>query len=862
MQKKNLYLIDGNSYCYRAFYAIGDLRASSGQPTGAVFGFVNMLNRLKNQRKPDYLAICFDLKGPTLRHEKFADYKIHRKPMPDDLQSQMEIIKDIVRAYGVPIFELPGYEADDIIATLATRFKKELDVFIVSGDKDMLQLVDNRVKIYNPQKKDNGEIDAEKVFERYKITPSQITDLLALTGDSADNIPGVPGIGPKTAAELIASFGSLEKIFANTGKIQQKKRKQLLEEFTKQAILSKELATVMIDAPITISLEGLECRGQDRQTLRKIFQELEFKNLYRSVLEETADDSTNVLIITIETKSKFDQIKGSLGQIKEISFCLKPDEEKQEAAGGNINVIEFAVSPEQIFKIIFNDKLKIKDIREDLNSIFHNEKIKKVGYDLKKSCVWLKQNSILLEKPFFDIMIAAYLLEPGAGIRVIADITGTYLGTNINPRTQSATQLELMRVIEKEFAAKDLADLFNKVEMPLVEVLASMEISGICVDKKVLADIDQEVQERLDTLTKEIYKSSGCEFNINSPKQLAEILFEKLKLSVIKKGKSGPSTNVEVLLRLSAEHVLPAMVLEYRELAKLKSTYILGLLELIDPKTNRIYTTFNQAVTATGRLSSSAPNLQNIPIRTPTGRRIREAFICSAPDNWFIAADYSQIELRVLAHLSKDKRLTNAFKQDRDIHLFTASLIFEIEPEQVTEKMRNLAKRVNFGIIYGMGAYGLARDIGVTHNEAKKFIKEYFKRYPQIKVYLNQQIQEAKTKGYVTTLLNRRRYIPQIHAKDAMQRSFAERTAMNTPIQGTAADLIKVAMVDIYDIFKREKLKAAMLLQVHDELVFEVSHKELEIVKQIVKTRMENVIKLDVPIKVILNAGKNWKDLK
>ncbi|MFH1062078.1 MAG: DNA polymerase I [Candidatus Omnitrophota bacterium] len=857
MQRKKLYLVDGNSYIYRAYYAIGDLTTSTGIPTGAVFGFVTMLNRLKADAAPDYLAVCFDLKGPTLRHGGEVDYKKDRKPMPEDLVIQMQVVKEVIGAYGIPIFQLSGYEADDIIATLAVKFKKDVDVYIASSDKDMLQLVDKYVKIYNPQK-ESKIVDEAQVFARYNVTPSQITDLLALAGDSSDSIPGVPGIGPKTAAELLSMFEDLEGILKNTDKITQKKRKQLLEEFADQARLSKKLATVITDAPIDVSLERLKGTSPDAQTLRNIFQRLEFKNLYRNLADQEPQNNNAIKFEQINTKKELHAFSLDLEKEKTLSFCVRTDNEKLH----NITSLEISFNENSLTTIIINKNLTIDDVQQQLAQIFSDQNTLKIGYDIKSSCIIFEKNNVKLEGPFFDIMVGAYLLEPGASRRTLGDIAGNYIGRNIDSKIQAAEQINIKNMLDAELKTKELLSLFNDVEMPLIRVLALMESAGIKVDKDLLCSMEKSIEGKLNVLTAQIYKTAGCEFNINSPKQLSDILFDKLKLPMGKKGKSGPSTNGEVLKQLALEHALPAMILEYRELAKLRSTYILGLLDLIDPITSRIHTSFNQTITATGRLSSSTPNLQNIPVRTDIGRKIRAAFISKASDWSLLSADYSQIELRVLAHMSEDEQLIRAFKQDLDIHAFTAALIFDIAEDQVDTKMRNLAKRVNFGIIYGMGAYGLARDIEVSHVEANKFIDEYFKRYPLVKKYLQSQIDQARETGYVTTLLNRRRYIPQINTKNAMQRSFAERTAMNTPIQGTAADLIKLAMINVFNELKQKQFEAVMVLQVHDELVFEVLDKELEQVKKTVKQCMENVFKLNVPIRVDLKSGKNWRDMQ
>ncbi len=815
-----------------------------------------MLKKLRNDMNPEFIAVCFDLKGPTMRHEKFADYKVHRRPMPEELVLQMPVIKEIVNAYGISIFQLSGYEADDLIATLAVRLKKRVDVYIVSGDKDMLQLVDDRVKIYNPQK-DQGIIDAEKVFQRFGVTPGQITDLLALTGDSSDNIPGVPGIGFKTAAQLLQDYGSLDGIFRNIDKISQKKRKESLEESREQAKLSRELATVISDAPINIDMEALKCQAEDKATLLRIFKDLDLRTFYQPLLARAGSLEKEFDKEEISSVSEFKALAEKLKAAEKISLLLSPASEDN----GGTRFLDIGVPGDRIFTVKLN-KSGTADLQKYLKNILEKDNPRKTGYDLKSISLFFKKQGLDIRGLSFDCMIAAYLLEPSAGRQKIEEITFRYLNRPARSNALVLDLLELEGALGDELTEKDLGKLFNDVEMPLSGVLAEMEYCGIKVDVPLLKSLKKEMDGRLAGLTANIYKLAGCEFNINSPKQLSEILFEKLGLPVIKKGKSGPSTNHEVLARLSAEHELPAMILEYRETAKLQSTYVIGLLELADKATGRIHTSFNQTVTATGRLSSSEPNLQNIPVRTDAGRRIRAAFIAGAKDRLLLSADYSQIELRILAHLADDGKLIDAFRQGLDIHNFTASLVFGVEMDKVESKMRTLAKRVNFGIIYGMGPFALARDLDISHKEAKEFIANYFKRYPAVEGYLKRQIEEAQKNGFVTTLLNRRRYIPQIKARDAISRSFAERTAMNTPVQGTAADLIKAAMVRVFERFKKQKLQAEMLLQVHDELVFDVSRAELETVSALVKDSMENVLQLKVPVEVGIKVGKNWREME
>ncbi|RKY36828.1 MAG: DNA polymerase I [Candidatus Omnitrophota bacterium] len=854
MQRKKLYIVDGNAYYYRAYYALGNLSAPNGQPIGAVYGFTSMLSKLKAKHGVDYLAVCFDVKGQTFRHKKYADYKAQRKPMPDDLQVQVPIIKKIVSAYNVPFFEKQGYEADDLIASLAYKFKESINILIASPDKDLLQLVDKYVKIYNPQK--NEIIDRDKVLELYHILPEQFADFLALTGDSADNIPGVPGIGPKTAADLLGQFSCLEEILASNKEIKSEKTRKALASFSQQAEQCKELVCICENVSLPIDLKQLQNTEENIPELKIIFQELGFKHFLANLDKSTPDEPDGISVITISVKEQLPDFTQGLEKISIISLFVRTDE-KYNIVGFDLND-----SSEKIFRFIISSNLRIEDCAECLNKIFGNTDILKIGYDLKTSCGLFAKAGIHLECPFFDFMIADYLLNPGFTRKGFASIFSAYMARNANSNILAIEQFNLKSVLAAELKEKQLWDLFCNVEMPLIKVLSCMQIAGIKINPEILNVLNTHIDKKLKHLTAKIYETSGFEFNINSPKQLGEVLFKNLKMPVLKKGKSGPSTDGEVLARLAQEHSLPKLVLEYRELAKLKSTYISGLLELADRNTCKLHTSFNQAVTATGRLSSSTPNLQNIPVKTETGAQIREAFVAGSPEHWLVSADYSQIELRVLAHLSQDENLITAFNHDLDIHIFTAALIFGVERHCVSKDMRGHAKRINFGIIYGMGPQSLAKDIRVSVAEAKVFIAEYFKRYPGVKNYMQEQIKQAQLKGYVTTLLGRRRYIPQINSKNSMQRSFSERAAMNTPIQGTAADLIKIAMIKIHNIFKEQDLQSVMAIQVHDELVFDVPDSELSKVRQIVQREMENVLELSVPIKITLKQGRNWRDSK
>lgn len=878
-----MFLIDGNSFCYRAFYAIRNLSTSKGQPTNAVYGFISMINKIIKEEKPESLAIAFDLKGPTFRHEKFEDYKIHRKPMPDELIEQMPIIKEVVKGYNIPLFEMQGYEADDVLATLAKKAeKKEYEVYIATGDKDMLQLVNSCIKVYNVHK-DGLIYDKEKVKERYGVGPDKIVDLIALMGDSSDNIPGVAGIGEVTARQLIEKFGSLDKVLSGIDKIESESLRRKLKESMDQARLSKELATVDTDVPLDIDFDELKLKEPDRGRLYELFTELEFKSLMKNF--EPVGQQIGGKYTLVSDEDELAKIIKELGKCREFALDF-------ETTGTDPLICEpvgvsFCWREAQAYYVPIKDEAggfeagyllsKLKPVIEDAKKI-------KIGQNIKFEKALLAVNGVELNGTLFDTMVASYLLNPSKLNHNLEDILQEYLQLRKTPISDllgkgkgkitmkevdtetiknyccqdSDAAFRLKQVLEPQLGEKDLSELFYEVEMPLVDCLTDMELAGVAIDLDFLSAMSKDLDKQLRVLTSEIHEIAGSEFNINSPKQLGEVLFGKLGLPVVKKTKTGPSTDVEVLEVLSAVHALPASLLKYRELSKLKSTYVDALPELINPKTGRVHTSFNQTVTATGRLSSSDPNLQNIPVKTEAGRQIRKAFIAGRKDCVIMSADYSQIELRVLAHFSGDKELVEAFKEDRDIHAHTASLVFGVDEADVTPEMRSIAKTVNFGIVYGMSPYGLARDLKIEPSKAKEFIDSYFERYGRIKVYFEEMIEEAREKGYVTTILNRRRYIPEINSHNNSLKQFAERTAVNTPIQGSAADLIKVAMINIHRTIKEEGLESRMILQVHDELVFEVRKDEVEQMRKIVKAKMEQAAKLKVPIKVQIKVGKNW----
>lgn len=842
MNKKVLYLIDAMAFCYRAFYALKGLSTSFGQPTNAVFGFTAMLHKILKEKNPQYLAVCFDVSRDTFRARKFAEYKIHRPPMPDGLSSQIPLIKQMIRAQGIVSFEKQGFEADDIIATVARRAKKEnFSTVIVSSDKDILQLVDEDTVVYSPSKDKDLTYTPQEVYQRFGVAPDKIADIIALMGDDADNIPGVRGIGEKTATQLIREFGSLEKVMARVDQIKQEKTRKAISDNLDKIRLNKELAVLDQDVDVKVDLDSLKVQEPDQKELFRLFKYLEFKKFSDDIRPEESPSSEEPLS-DIQDEALADLVKG----LEEL--------------------VLFGVSKESLVVQIDRKAFKIKKAGKNLKSLLENPGIKKISHDLKTLKLALAQEGIDLKGLSFDTMVAAYLLNPSKAQYSLADIAWDYLDELSGKRIEDGRALALIDRLkprlEKELEEKELLSLFEKLEMPLVDVLAAMQLTGIKIDVSVLEQLSRDIEKRLIKLIEAIYENSGCSFNINSPKQLRQILFENLKLPVVKRSKTGPSTDEEVLKNLSDKHELPRLLLEYRQLAKLKNTYVDTLPALVDPRTGRLHSSFNQTATETGRLSSSNPNLQNLPVKTDIAKVIRKAVISSDEDSYLLSCDYSQIELRVLAHLSKDENLISSFRQNKDIHKATAALVYGLDEKDITEPMREVAKRVNFGIVYGLSAFGLSRDLSISLEEAQRFIDAYFLRYPGVQEYIQGQIQKAQEAGFVTTLLGRRRYIPQIHDKNQGVRQFAQRQAVNTPIQGTASDLIKLAMIQIHDQIRLKHFRSSMILQIHDELLFDVKSDELDTLGKLVKERMENVMQLDVPIKVDIKKGKNWLDME
>jgi len=850
-KKKTLFLIDGNSYLYRSYYAIKNLRTSKGAPTNAVFGFARLLFRIIKVYKPEYLAFTFDTKGPTFRHEAFKEYKAHREPPPEELIAQMPVTKELIKAFNMSSFELSGYEADDIITYLARKGEKAgLQVIILTGDKDLLQLVNDNIRIMSAHK-DDYIYDAKKVKEKYGIDPLQIVDFLALLGDASDNIPGVDGIGEKTASELLKEFKGLDEIYSGLEKIKSEKLIEKLLKGKESAYFSRQLATLM-EPPLDINIEELKMKSPDAKEVAARLGELEFNSLREDFfkLGFTPEKTLEKDLFSGEEKtvSNITELSGK----EEIKELFKKVRALGKAALG-LEAGKLLVSYEDGSAVSTDaDKELLKALlseKEPEFSFFDYKKFLR-EYDGEKSAGRV-----------FDCLLGAYLLDPDRGSYGAAEIIFRYLSKDPAAKEEVCFLLALKEKLKKELAEQKLLELYENIEMPLVPVLASMEKTGIKLDLLHLKKLSGELDKTLAGLVKEIYGQAGEEFNINSSQQLGKILFQKLKLPVIKRTKTGPSTDVEVLEELSGKSKLPAFLLDYRELTKLKNTYI-DALPLLADKEDKIHTTFNQTGTATGRLSSLNPNIQNIPVRKEAGKEIRRAFIASEKGWKIISADYSQIELRILAHFSEDPNLLEAFKNDEDVHSRTAAEIFNMEKAMVTGEERRIAKTVNFGIIYGISAFGLAKQLKISRTEAQKYIDSYLKNYPGVDNFMKASKEKARETGFAETLLGRKRYIPDIKSNNKNAREFAERVAINAPIQGTASDIIKLAMVKLYDIMKKDRVKGRLLLQVHDELILECPEKEVAALKKTVKETMENIVKLKVPVKVDVNSGDNWCECK
>ncbi|OZU89750.1 DNA polymerase I [Virgibacillus indicus] len=877
---EKLVLIDGNSIIYRAFFALPLLNNDKGVYTNAVYGFTTMLMRILEEEKPTHMLVAFDAGKTTFRHKTYKEYKGGRQKTPPELSEQFPLMKELLDAFQIKHYQLEQYEADDIIGTLSAQGNKnKWDVTVISGDKDLLQLVSDQVSVSLTKK---GISEVEKYTPDYmknkmEISPEQIIDLKALMGDKSDNIPGVPGVGEKTATKLLKEFETLEEVYNHIDEVSGKKLKENLVAHKDDAFMSKDLVTINCDSPIEVAADELTYDGYQPANVSAAFKDLGFQSLLSRVEGESLESE--------DSKAEMKEIEFTLlDQVKEEIFtgkeALVVEMISENYHTGEINGFGIANEENKYFipkNVALNSDV-FKKWAEDSSKL-------KYVFDAKKTLVALLRNNIHIKGITFDMLLTSYLLNPSENNHDIPAIGNRYGMTDVlfdeevygkgaklkapeldmlaeHVVRKTRTLFSLKDEMEEELKKNEQYELCKELEMPLALILGEMEHQGVLVDVNRLTEMGDDLKERLKELENEIYELAGEEFNVNSPKQLGPILFEKLKLPVIKKTKTGYSTAADVLEKLEGEHEIIPKLLIYRQLGKLQSTYIVGLLKVVNNDTSKIHTTFNQALTQTGRLSSIEPNLQNIPIRLEEGRKIRQAFVPANKDWIMFAADYSQIELRVLAHIAGDEKLISAFNNDLDIHTQTAMDVFHVNEDEVTANMRRQAKAVNFGIVYGISDYGLSQNLGITRKEAKQFIDRYFESYPGVKTYMEDIVQEAKHKGYVSTLMKRRRYLPEITSRNFNLRSFAERTAMNTPIQGSAADIIKKAMIDLDGKLKEEKLKARMLLQVHDELILEAPKGEIDKLKEIVPAMMEGTFDLTVPLKVDYAFGDSWFDAK
>jgi len=898
-----LVLIDGNSIMNRAFYGIMSskmLTTTDGTYTNAVYGFLTILFKIQEDLNPDYLAVAFDLKGPTKRHEMYGEYKANRHGMPDELAVQMPIIKDVLKAMNIKIMEKQGYEGDDILGTLSKIAEnKGIDVTILSGDRDTFQLTSDKVTVRIPRTKmgktENEDYNKDRIIEEYGIEPYQLIDVKGLMGDKSDNIPGVPGVGEVTALNLIKHYKTLENLYnevetnENLLDIKGKLKEKLLEN-KELAILSKKLGEIDREVPLEESIDDLKIKEWNKSEVYNLFKYLRFNRFIDrfNMQDENIQINNNQELFKKEIildDKKIQEIINLIKEEKKIIYYIDSEENGETSIiNRKIKSITIYNEKEDVCQYIDLNQYSIELFKE----IFEDENIGKIGYKQKLDYILLKENNIDATGFIYDIEIAAYIINPIENKYNIEKLSIDFLKLDINEYNKiEEKQINLFDVQEqnktdktaekaciytyvinkvrtetlKKLQETNQLDLFNNIEMPLVEVLADMQYRGIYADKNELTDFGKTLKKEIEKLTEQIYKLAGEEFNINSTKQLGAILFEKLKLTAIKKTKSGYSTDVEVLEKLKKEHEIIEKILEYRQLGKLNSTYVEGLLPYINENDNKIHTYFHQTVTATGRISSTEPNLQNIPTRFDLGKQIRKIF---KPQKGyvFLDADYSQIELRVLAHISCDENMIYAFNNDEDIHRQTASKVFNIPFEEVTGKQRSDAKAVNFGIVYGISDFGLGEQLGIGRKQAKEYIEQYLEKYQKIQEYMENMKEFAKEKGYVETLFNRRRYIPEMNSNNFMVRQFGARVAINAPIQGTAADIMKIAMIELYKQMKNRKLESKLLLQIHDELLLEVKEEEKEEVKQILVNAMENAMKLKVPLKVDLSEANNWYDAK
>ncbi len=888
---KSLYLIDGSSYIFRAYYGIRQfLSTSNGFPTNALYGFINMLQKVVRDEKPDFLAVAFDSKEKTFRHQMYPDYKANRDAPPEDLAKQFPYFEPLVEAFNIYSVRVPGFEADDIMGTLAKKgVEKGLQVVIVSGDKDMMQLISPDIRMLDTMK--NKWFGMEDVAEKFGVTPDQVIEVMGLMGDSSDHIPGVKGVGPKTAIELIQKFGSIDELYKRIEEVEKKKLKEKLAQDKEMALLSRKLVTIDTSMELEFDFKNLVLRPPNSAELKKLFSEFEFSSL----LGELEDDSGPVETLpaverNYETILSKDDLERWIELLKQSKiFALDLETTSLRPVQARVVGISLCCKegvacyiPLAHRYLGVPEQLELHWVLNKLKPLFEDPQFKKVGQNIKYDLIVLRNEGIDLQGIAFDTMLASYILSPSGRRHNMDDLARDFLGhTTIKYKEVVGTASKEIGFDEvdveraTEYAAED-ADitwrlfekfspllqgddlkLFQEMELPLLEVLAEMEIHGMKLDQSHLQNLSKLIQQKIHEYEKKIYSIAGEQFNINSPKQLSVILFEKLGLPAVKKTKSGFSTDVSVLEQLAEEHDLPEVILAYRHLGKLKSTYVDALQDDIFKKTGRVHTSFNQTMAATGRLSSSNPNLQNIPIRTEMGREIRKAFIAEE-NNYLLSSDYSQVELRVLAHLSEDEALMEAFQMGEDIHTRTACEIFGTTPDRLDAEARRMAKAVNFGIVYGLSAFGLSRQLKIFPKDAKKFIDQYFAIYKKVKVYMEETVAQAREVGYTMTIMKRKRYLPDLKSKNRQVRESAERVAINSPVQGSAADLIKLAMIQLAKKIRAKNLNSRMILQVHDELVFECPKEEEQEMRTLVQAEMEGVVPLKVPLVVDIGWGKNW----
>jgi len=926
MKREKIFLIDSMGIAYRSYFAFvqNPLINSKGENTGAIYGFVNYLNKIIDEQQPDYIAAVFDTDQPTFRHREYKEYKATRNKMPDDMAASLGYLKDVVKAYNIPVLELDGYEADDIIGTLARKAEKaKIDAFLVTSDKDFMQLISPNIKIYRPGKFGNDDeiIDNDAVIDKFGVPPDQVVEMLGLIGDSSDNVPGVPGIGPKTALPLVQKYHTIENILDNIPNISQKGIKEKLSTHKNLALLSKRLVTIDTNVPIDVDIHHLKASPKDIPALLSLFERLEFKSFAKRLkdreyrvegpLPSRQQDTDHVteyrtidtmphdyrIICTVDEYTRF------LSVIKKHqSFVFDTETSSTDALNAELVGIAFSFEKSQAYYVsvieksgfsshddLFNTSesakkrkgIPLQRIVDDLKPIFENKNIRKYGQNIKFDSLVLSSKGIRVRGVAFDTMIAAYVLRSDRqhSLDSLAaemlkysmisfddlteqgkmDIREIPVETAGNYSAEDADiTMQLVDILHDKLSTQGLRQLCTDIEFPLIEVLTEMEIHGVRIDTSFLSVMSVDIGDRLEALTRSIYDHAGETFNINSTQQLAKILFEKLKLRTVKKTKTGYSTDVAVLEILRNDHLIIEQLLEYRQMQKLKSTYVDALPKLINTKTGKVHTSFNQTVAATGRLSSSDPNFQNIPIRTDLGRKIRRAFIPSDTNSRIMSADYSQIELRIMAHVSGDEGLKEAFIHREDVHASTAAKVFGVAVKDVSREMRRKAKEVNFGIMYGIGAFGLASRLDISQSEAKEIIQRYFDRFPKVNQYISDTIAAAHAHGFVETMFGRRRYLPEIHNKNQNIRSNAERQAINMPIQGSAADMIKLAMINIHAAFTSQEMRSKMILQVHDELVFDFPIDEETELKRVVSECMINAVRLNVPIEVEIGTGSHW----